>query len=333
MRVYNGLESMDAGLQRCVLTVGNFDGVHRAHQQLLAQAGMFAAHTGGPVTVLSFEPHPLTVVTPAKAPPRLTTPDQKIELLGRYGAQAVVVARSEPALLGLEAEDFVETVIVRRFRPTHVVEGASFGFGRGRKGTPALLEALGPRFGYQTHVVGPVTLEIAPGETVMVSSSLVRRFLLEGQVRRAALCLGRPYVVAGTVEPGLHRGRALGFPTANLAPADQLLPADGVYAGLATIRTVPAAGVGRVGETDVAGQAAGKAWPAAISIGAAPTFADAPRRLEVHLLNYEGDLYGCGLDVAFNDWLRPQRKFDSVEQLRTQLLEDVRCVRERSAEC
>ncbi|UCC31470.1 MAG: hypothetical protein JSU86_04180, partial [Phycisphaerales bacterium] len=138
MRVLHGLEALDPPLAQSVLTIGNFDGVHLAHQQILAQTGLTAANTGGPVVVLTFEPHPLTVVAPSKAPRLLTLPDEKLRHLAEAGTDITVVARSEPALLGLTAEQFVEQVIVRRFHPTHIVEGPSFGFGRGRKGTPEL---------------------------------------------------------------------------------------------------------------------------------------------------------------------------------------------------
>ena len=147
MKVYDGLEAVDPPLPHSVLTVGNYDGVHRAHQQLLAQAGLFAANTGGPVVVQTFEPHPLSVVGPKKSPARLSLPEQKLKYLAEAGADIVVVARSEPSLLGLEAERYVREVIVERFHPTHIVEGPSFGFGRGRKGTPEMLKEFAGHVG------------------------------------------------------------------------------------------------------------------------------------------------------------------------------------------
>ncbi len=311
MIVLDGIDAVSPPLAGCVLTIGNFDGVHRAHQQLLAQSGMYAAHTGGRVAVLTFEPHPLTVVAPHKAPARLSTQRQKVELLGRYGADVVVVARSEPSLLGLEAEEFIQRIIVDRFHPTHIVEGASFGFGRGRRGTTDMLAAAGHDAGFQVHVVDPVRLEIEPGEAVMVSSSLVRSLLSVGKVRRAALCLGRPYALDGRVVHGRHRGRTLGFPTANVETTGQMTPADGVYAGVAF-----AAGVTRA---------------CAISIGTAPTFGEEGQRIEAHLLDFDGDIYDADVTLEFVDRLRDNRPFTGPDALIEQLNIDVARVRQTAA--
>lgn len=307
MKVVHGIEAVEP-LSQSVLTIGNFDGVHLAHQQLLAQAGLIAANTGGPVVVLTFEPHPLTVVAPHKAPRRLSTPPEKARLLAAHGADIVVVARSDPALLGMEAERFVEDVLIARFHPTHIVEGPSFGFGKGRRGTPELLRAIAGRHGCEVYILQPVALQVEEGETVLVSSSLVRRLLVEGKVHRAALCLGRPYALIGEVVEGLRRGRTIGFPTANVAVADLLVPADGVYSGRAIVGH--------------------DAYAAAISIGNAPTFADGRHQVEVYLLDFTGDLYGRTIRVEFARFLRPQRKFDSVEALKAQLALDVASVRE-----
>lgn len=307
MRVVRSLDAIDPPLDQSVLTIGNFDGVHRGHQQLLAQAGLFAANTGGPVVVLTFEPHPAAVVAPTKTPPRLSTLAQKLRLLEQAGADLAVVARSEPALMSLEAEQFVSEVVIARFRPTHIVEGPSFGFGKGRRGTAELLAELAKPFGCEVHILEPVTLTIAEEETLLVSSSLIRRLIGEGRVDRAALCLGRPYALGGKVVPGDKRGREIGFPTANLEPEDQLVPADGVYAG-----------VGRIGESH---------YEAAISIGAAPTFDGETRRVEAHLLDFDGDLYGKSMELDFVRFLRQQERFDSPEALIAQLHKDVATVR------
>lgn len=308
MRVFDGLASLTEPIKGAVLTIGNFDGVHRGHQQLLAQAGLFAAQTGGPVTVLTFDPHPMAVLAPDRTPPRLTPSDEKLRLLHHGGAEVVVIAQTDAALLGLEPEDFVEDIIHRRFTPTHIVEGPTFGFGRRRRGNPELLRTLAGKFDCHVHIVPPVTLEFEGGETLTVSSSLVRKFLAEGDVRRAAMCLGRPYALLGRVVDGDRRGRSLGFPTANLGDVEQLIPRDGVYAGIAT-----------VGE---------RSYLAAVSIGQSQTFAMADRRIEAHLLDFEGDLYGRTLRLAFARALRDNRRFESPDALKRQLEEDVRQVRE-----
>lgn len=307
MKILHGLETLDPPLGHSVLTIGNFDGVHRAHLQILAQAGLFAANTGGPVVVLTFEPHPLTIVAPAKAPRLLSLPEEKLRCLAQAGADITVVAKSEPALLDLAAERFVEDV-VRRFHPTHIVEGPSFGFGRGRKGTPELLRRIAARFNCEVHIVEPVTLQIDEGETLMVSSSLIRRLLTEGKVRRAALCLGRPYALIGEVVEGDGRGRTIGFPTANIATPDQLVPGSGVYAGRAVVRS------------DI--------HLAAISIGHTPTFGGTEQQIEAHLLDFDGDLYGEMIRIEFERRLREQRRFDSVQALADQLHRDVAAVRD-----
>lgn len=307
MKVVRGLESLGEPLAQSVLTIGNFDGVHRAHQQLLAQAGLFAANTGGPVVVLTFEPHPLSIVAPAKTPPRLSTTDQRLRWLEAGGADITVIAKSEPELLSLEAEEFVERIIRDRFHPTHIVEGPSFGFGRGRKGTPQLLRRYAASFGCEVHIVEPVTLQIDEGETLLVSSSLIRQLVAAGKVRRAALCLGRDYELAGRIVTGDGRGRSIGFPTANLEVEDQLVPADGVYAGRVLVEEV--------------------VYPAAISIGKTPTFGGDDRRIEAHLLDFSGDLYGRPAAFAFTRLLREQRTFEDADALKNQLEKDVAAVR------
>jgi riboflavin kinase/FMN adenylyltransferase len=316
MKVIDGLQALEPPLARSVLTIGNFDGVHRAHQQILAQAGLFAANTGGPVVVLTLEPHPLTVVAPDRAPRRLSTPEEKLRCLAAAGVDLAVVARSEPELLGLEAEVFIRRVIWDRFHPTHVVEGPSFGFGRGRRGTPQMLERAGVEFGFEVHILGSVTLELTEGETLLVSSSLIRKLLEDGDVRRAALCLGRPYALSGEVVHGDGRGATIGFPTANVAVADQLIPADGVYAGRTIVDDHP--------------------FLSGISIGHTPTFGGTQRQIETHLLGFDGWLYGRRVRVEFERHLRLQRKFPSAAALAEQVTADIaevrRCLQDAPAD-
>ena len=311
MKVIHGLDAFDPGLEHCVLTVGNFDGVHVAHQKLLTQAKLLARQTKGPVAVLTFEPHPLTVVAPEKAPRRLSLPEEKLRCLELAGADLVVVARSEPALLGLEADRFVEDVLIELFHPTHMVVGPSFGFGKGRKGTPQLLARLGPKFGCEVQITEPMLLQLdQEAEPRMVSSSLIRNLLLNGRVREAASCLGRSYAVFGEVVRGDGRGRSIGFPTANIALADQLMPGEGVYGGRAIVGDV--------------------ARPCAISVGHTPTFGGTEERVEAHLLDFDGDLYGQIMRVEFETFVRQQRKFESAAALSKQLCRDVDAVRAAS---
>ncbi len=302
MKFLHGLEAVTPPLPRSVLTVGNFDGVHRAHQKLVEQARTCAASPDIPVVVLTFDPHPLSVVTPDRAPARLYPMEEKLRRLEAVGADIVVVAHSDPALLGLTAERFVLDVLQQRFHPTHIVEGPSFGFGRGRAGTPELLRRLAAGFDCEVQIVDPVTLWIDEDE-LLVSSSLIRRLLTVGKARHAAACLGCPYPLFGEVVQGDRRGRTIGFPTANLEPGDQLVPADGVYAGKAVVDDV--------------------AHSCAISIGTTPTFDGTARRIEAHLLDFDGDLYGKQMRLEFERFLRAQRAFPSADALTEQLRRDV----------
>ena len=306
MRIIHGLEGLDPALTHSVLTVGNFDGVHLAHRRLLDQASALAAETRAPVVVLTFEPHPLTVVAPAKAPPRLSLPDEKLHRLADAGVNIAVVARSEPGLLSLNAERFVEDVLVHRFHPTHIVEGPSFGFGRGRTGTPELLARLAPRYGYEMHLVEPVYTTLEDGRRAMVSSSLIRSLLSQGRVCEASQCLGHSYGLTGTVVRGSARGQALGFPTANLDIRDQLIPGEGVYAGRALVGN--------------------SAFAAATNIGTAPTFGGDQLRVETHIVGFDADLYGRTIRVEFERFVRPQVRFPSPEALVEQLRRDVLAV-------
>ena len=308
VKIIDSIDAVDLTHSRSVLTIGNFDGVHRAHQQLIAQAGLFAANTGGPVVVLTFEPHPLSIVAPERAPARLQSKEEKIECLAQAGADIVVFAESNPALLGLTAEQFVEDVIRKRFHPTHIVEGPSFGFGRGRRGTPQLLAELAGSFGCEVLIVDPVTLQLDDREPLLVTSSLIRGLVGQGKVHRAALCLGRPFTLVGSVVEGDRRGRTLGFPTANLDIQDQLIPADGVYAGRTTIDN--------------------KTFLCAISVGSRPTFGQGARAVEAHLLDFDADLYGRKLRLEFDRLLRSQKPFDSADALADQLKRDVAVVRQ-----
>lgn len=307
MSVLRGLEQVPAALRGCVLTIGNFDGVHRGHQQIIAQAAMLAAPTRIQTIVLTFEPHPLQVVAPQRAPAKLMPLEERTRRLLGAGADVIVIAHSNPELLSLPAAEFVEQILVEKFAPRYVVEGQSFGFGRGRTGTVQLLQSLGPQLGFEVFIVGPLRLDLEAGKSVAVSSSLIRRLLLEGQVYQAQLCLGRPYALFGVVCRGHARGRGLGFPTVNLSELDQLIPAEGVYAGRAAVR--------------------GREHLAAISIGTVPTFGEGSVQVEAHLLDFEGDLYDEPIRLDFVHFLRVQQKFPAVEDLRRQIEEDVARVR------
>lgn len=311
MRVVDGLTGQGPLIAPSVLTIGNFDGVHRGHQAILRAAGALAHEHRVPLVVLTFEPHPANVLRPDQPPPRLGTREQKLAALASAGADAVVIAKSTPELFAIEARTFLCEHVVRRFAPRCIVEGNNFRFGHDRAGDIATLRALEGVGGYRTCVVDPVHQDIVGEGSVRISSSLVRRLLLAGKVAPAAAALGRPYALAGLVERGAGRGVQLGFPTANIRPGEVLVPADGVYAG--TIAC------------------AGGSWPAAISIGSTPTFAGGARQIEGHLLDFSGDLYGQEVCVHFTHLLRGQQRFESAAALVAQVRADVARVRELSA--
>jgi riboflavin kinase/FMN adenylyltransferase len=330
VRVIYGLNSSEFNLPRSSLTVGNFDGVHGGHRQIIAQARRLAESTGGEAVVLTFEPHPLSVVAPAKTPPCLAPLPEKLDLLAAAGAQVTVVAEANRNLLTLTAEQFIERVLLR-LNPTHIVEGSSFGFGRGRSGTPETLRRLGGRHGFEVLIVDPVRVDLDRETTVEVSSSIIRRLISEGRMEPASRCLGRPYGLSGKVVVGRRRGKQLGFPTANLAVEGRLIPADGVYAGSARLQSrALQSAVTEVGDS---------VWPAAISIGTTPTFeaggkthARPERRVEAHLLGADAEFYGRQIRLEFGAWLRNQEKFESPDDLVAQIARDVEAVRRYAAD-
>lgn len=315
MKVIRGLENASCHLTRSVLTIGNFDGVHRGHQQILAQAGLFAARDEAPLVVLTFEPHPLSIVAPEKAPERLTPLPEKIRLLADTGVAMTVVADSNSGVLTTPAREFIREIIIPQFHPLHIVEGANFGFGKGRSGNNELLMSMGESLGFELFVVEPLRLEIDKDERTLVSSSLIRSLIREGKVHRAALCLGRPYTLIGHIIPGAKRGRSLGFPTANTRVADQLIPGQGVYAGRATVQD--------------------KTFSAAISIGTNPTFDGHTLAVEAHLLDVPAEfsadndlLYEQPIRIELGKWLRGQIKFQSPADLVAQIEKDVAATRQ-----
>jgi len=289
------------------LAIGNFDGVHRGHQQLVRVAAEIAGRTGGTAGVLTFDPHPARVFAPALAPPLIVSLTRRLELLGEAGAQLAIVESFTPALAAVEPEAFVRDVLVGGLGAREVVVGYDFSFGRARRGTPALLRELGAGLGLGVTVVPPVTVD-----GLVCSSTKVREFVLEGRVEGAALLLGRPVELQGPVVRGAGRGRGLGIPTANVAPEGELVPRLGIYAARARV-------------LDAAGGVA-STHAAALSIGSNPTFVPAGAGLvsvEAHLLDFDGDLYSKRIRLEVLHRLRDERRFDSVDALMKQIAEDI----------
>jgi riboflavin kinase/FMN adenylyltransferase len=291
-------EAPPAGCRGGAVSVGNFDGVHRGHAALLDELRRQAATVRGPAVALTFDPHPLQLLRPESYPTPLTSPAERARLLLAGGADHVVLLRTTHDLLRLTAEEFFQQVLRGQFDVRAMVEGENFGFGRGRGGNVQTLAELCRRDGLALVVVPP---QLVGGEPV--SSSRVRSALQRGAVAEAAECLGRPYRLIGTVGTGQRRGAKLGFPTANLERIETLIPGDGVYA--------------------VRAAHAGRSWPGAANVGPNPTFGENARKVEVHLIDFQGNLYGQELAVDFVERLRDTRPFGGVDELVAQLRADV----------
>jgi riboflavin kinase/FMN adenylyltransferase len=280
------------------VAVGNFDGVHRGHAALVAELRRQARAVGGPAVAVTFDPHPLKVLRPEQFQPVLTTVSERARLLHGCGADAVLFLKTTPALLQLGAAAFFQQVLQDRLAARAIVEGTNFGFGRNREGTIETLALLCRQAGLPLAIVPPVLRGGRP-----VSSSRVRKALERGAVREAADLLDRPYRLQGTVVTGRQRGRTIGFPTANLEKIETLVPGDGVYA--------------------VEVQRGDESWPGALNIGPNPTFGEHARKVEAHLIGFQGDLLGQTLAIDFLDRLRDTRPFASVAELVEQLRRDI----------
>lgn len=303
---WQGLTEVPADWGRSVVTIGVFDGVHRGHQLIIARTVADAAELGLPAVVITFDPHPLEVLRPGSHPLLLCTPRRRVQLLGELGAQAVCVLPFTTEFSRLNPEEFARAVLADRLHARRVVVGTDFRFGHRAAGDVALLAELGEKHDFS---VDGVPLLAEAGDRV--SSSLIRQLLADGDVAGAAAGLGRPHRVEGTVVAGHRRGRALGFPTANLATRPHTaVPGDGVYAGWLV-------------RLDGAGEEQ-EAWPAALSVGTNPTFDGAARTVEAYALDRDDlDLYGSDVAVDFTARLRGQARFDSAEALAGQMREDV----------
>lgn len=280
-----------------VVALGNFDGLHRGHQQLIDGVRRQARERAGTSVAMVFDPHPPRVLRPDKAPPLLMTLDQKIEAFERAGLDGVAVVRFNLELSRWEPELFVETVIIDWLRASEVWVGANFLFGRDRSGTFTLLRALGEDRGFRCEKIEPVRYK-----DFVVSSTRVRHLVAEGRVDEAGALLGHHYFVDGEVVHGDGRGRELGFPTANLRTSNELLPANGIYASMVAI---------------------GDAWHRAVtSVGVRPTIGDGQFTVETYILDGAHELYGARLRVAFVKYLRPELRFDGLPALQAQIALD-----------
>jgi riboflavin kinase/FMN adenylyltransferase len=304
------LDAETAGsLRGCAVAIGNFDGVHMGHRRLLAAARILASDRGKPSVVLTFEPHPVRVLRPALAPPLVTSLPRKLELLAGCGIESTVVQPFDLAYAQTAAEDFVDRDLVGRLGAAEVVVGYDFTAGHERARVDRLRRLLRAR-GADLHVVDPVT-----SDGLVVSSTKIREFLLEGNVGAAALLLTRPHDLDGVVAPGAGRGRAFGFPTANVR-TDGLLPANGVYAVRAWVG-------GRIAPDGFSLEGAAR-HDGVCNVGVKPTVeTNGAVVAEAHIFDFDGrDLYGERIRLAFVARLRDERRFSSVDALRAQIADD-----------
>lgn len=285
-----------------VLAIGNFDGVHLGHAALVRQLVAASARLQLAPTVLTFEPHPREFFAPESAPARLTTLREKLELLADCGVSQTMICPFNGAFAALSADEFIEKVLVRGLQVKHLIIGDDFRFGRGRAGDFALLQAAGQRFGFTVEAMQSVTVD---GERV--SSSGVRRALASGDMAHAARLLGRPYIIDGQVSHGDKIGRQLGFATANIRIKHNPLPMAGVFA------------------VEVSGL--GEPLPGVANLGIRPTVGGTRPLLEVHLFDFDRDIYGAHISVRFVHKLRHEQRFPNFDALKAQIAADAAAAR------
>jgi riboflavin kinase / FMN adenylyltransferase len=295
------------GLKGAVYAIGNFDGLHLGHRAVIKRAISLAEEKGAPSALLTFEPHPADFFTGRPVVFRLTPPQEKAAICERLGLTGLVLIRFDASLAAMSAEDFIARILVDRLGVAAVVVGWDFHFGKGRSGSPSTLAEVGLRYGFGVEIVAKVE-----DEAGAVSSSAIRKALERGDLAAAAAGLGRNYSVYGQVISGQRLGRTLGVPTANIAlePTNRL--AHGIYAVVARVD--------------------GRAFPAVASFGTRPTVDDGPPLLEVHLLDFDGDLYGREMEVEFIERIRDELKFDSIPALVAEMTRDKARAREILAE-
>jgi riboflavin kinase/FMN adenylyltransferase len=298
MRIIRGIKNYTEELPRPVLTLGNFDGVHLGHQAIFKKVVGRAREIGGTSIAFTFEPHPLKVLAPERSPLLLNTFHGKMRLFEQAGTDVVICANFTREFADQHPEDFARDVLHKLINVNEVFVGYDYAFGRGREGSIESLKKMGQTYGFRVGVVEPVLVD-----GTVVSSSAVRELLSKGQMQEAARLLGRHYAIEGEVVHGSHRGHTLGFPTANLKTANELIPGFGVYAVIAHVDCRPFKGVA--------------------SIGIRPTFNNGPVSIEVYLFEFEQDIYGKEMEVAFVKRLRGEEKFPDAGALVRQIRKDV----------
>jgi riboflavin kinase / FMN adenylyltransferase len=292
-------------LKSSCLALGFFDGVHPGHEVVIRKAVERAQELGAVPGVVTFKEHPRSL-TLGKSPPLLTLIDRRLELFEELGVKAALVLSFTEELCRLDPEDYVRSVLVECMGAKSLSVGFNHRFGRNRVGDPELLRKLGEKFGYDVHVAPEVIIDGSP-----VSSSRIRDAITRGDVEEAAHLLARPYTMAGVIEHGDSRGKQIGFPTANInVPEEQVMPALGVYAAIARMPD-------------------GSRYPAVVNIGRRPTFGEnGPVTTEVHILDFDNDLYGKRLSIELLHYVRSEKKFNGIDELKAQIARDCETARQ-----
>ena len=319
MRIIDSITEVRTISKGSVLAIGNFDGVHLGHQEILSAARQTAQKSGVDSVVMTFEPHPVAVLLPEKAPGVLTPLEIKKHIIEQSGIDCLIVLKDNVELLNLSPEDFVGRFLVENIHPSAVVEGHDFNFGAKRTGNIDTLKNLGAKHGFNVSVIEPKEIELSTGQRVRISSTMIRYMLESGHVVDAAAALGRPYRLVGEIIPGRGIGKKLGFPTLNMKKPAQVIPAEGVYAGFV-----------RVGDSVGNILSSKEAIAAAYSIGQARTYGEEfPLLIEAHLLNEEAaNMTGEYMAMDFIERIRSQHKFKPPEELSAQIEKDCRKARE-----
>ncbi len=303
MKVIDGIENIKEKFSYPLLTIGNFDGVHLGHQTIFKMIVKRAREKNGTSIVFTFQPHPLRVISPEKAPRQLTTFQDKVELIRTFGIDYLICVNFTKEFSGIEAEDFVKDILVDIIGVKEIFIGSNYLFGKGRKGSPELLKRMGKEYGFKVMIVQELKIN---GMTI--SSSKIRSLISKGKVEEASAFLGRPYSVDGTVIKGTKRGKSLlHIPTANLATSSELLPGDGVYAVTVNLE--------------------GKTYRGAANIGYNPTFKEKRFSFEVHLLDFDRNILGKNLRINFIKRLRNEIRFKGIQELAHQMKKDIEAAR------
>ena len=319
MNIINSIKAVKKDYNGCAITIGNFDGVHLGHQEILRQVCLTARQRNTKAVAMTFYPHPVAILHPEKSPGVLTPLELKKELLKECGLDCLIVLKGSYELLNLSCPDFIKQFLIEPLSPSIVIEGDDFNFGYGRNGNIETLEKLGAENGFDVKIAPAQKIGLDGKDKTKISSTLIRHLLHQGKVAVAAEALGRNYRLIGEIQSGHGKGTQIGFPTANISCAEQIIPAEGVYAGFVAI------------DSDSKTLCTSKEkMPAVFSLGRAKTFiSNHPLLIEAHILNKTiGDLYGKWLAMDFVKYIRRQRRFENEIALANQIAKDCRDARQ-----